>query len=69
MGTCAPRSAYPDQQAVDETKSQSSKARDAEVPMDASWNWFIDNIALRTALNVTTFAVWLGLTIGLLAIH
>jgi hypothetical protein len=37
--------------------------------MDASWNWFIDNVPLRAALNVTTFAVWLGLTIGLLAIH
>ena len=37
--------------------------------MDASWNRFIDNIALRAALNVATFTVWLGLTIGLLAIH
>jgi hypothetical protein len=37
--------------------------------MDASWNKFIDNGLIRTALVATAFAVWLGLSVGLLAIH
>jgi hypothetical protein len=36
--------------------------------MDSSWNWFIDNGLIRTALVVTGFAVWLGLAVGLLAV-
>lgn len=36
--------------------------------MDSKWNWFIDNGLIRTALVVTGFAVWLGLTVGLLAV-
>jgi hypothetical protein len=37
--------------------------------MDASWNRFIDNGLIRTGLVVTGFAIWLGLSVGLLAIH
>jgi hypothetical protein len=37
--------------------------------MDASWNKFIDNGLIRTALVVSGFALWLGLTVGLLSIH
>jgi hypothetical protein len=37
--------------------------------MDASWNKFIDNGLIRTALVVSGFAVWLGVTVGLLCIH
>lgn len=36
--------------------------------MDANWNWFIDNGLIRTALVVAGFAVWLGVTVGLLAV-
>ena len=35
--------------------------------MDANWNWFIDNMAVRTALIVTGFVVWLGGTLALLS--
>lgn len=37
--------------------------------MDASWNWFIDNVPLRTALNVTTWMVWIATSVVLLSIH
>ena len=37
--------------------------------MDASWNRFIDNGLIRTALVVSGFVLWLGLTVGLLSIH
>jgi len=37
--------------------------------MDASWNWFIDNMGVRMALIVTGFATWTALTVGLLSIH
>jgi len=52
------------------TKSdrERQKEQDPEVVMDSSWNWFIDNGLVRTALVVTGFAVWLGLTVGLLAL-
>jgi hypothetical protein len=28
--------------------------------MDAKYNWIIDNVFIRIALNVVGFAVWLG---------
>jgi len=37
--------------------------------MDERWNWFIDNPALRSALNATVFVAWFWLSVGLLAIH
>ena len=30
-----------------------------EVPMDAKYNWIIDNTGIRLALNIAGFAVWL----------
>jgi hypothetical protein len=36
--------------------------------MDSSWNWFIDNGLIRTALVASAFTVWLGLTVGLLSL-
>lgn len=37
--------------------------------MDSSWNKFIDNGLIRTALVMAGFALWLGATVGLLSIH
>ena len=36
--------------------------------MDSNWNWFIDNGLIRTGLVVAGFALWLGLTVGLLTL-
>ncbi len=35
--------------------------------MDSKWNWFIDNVPLRVALNTVAFCVWLAATVGVLA--
>jgi hypothetical protein len=37
--------------------------------MDATWNKFIDNMPLRSAINATVFAVWFWLSIALLSLH
>jgi len=37
--------------------------------MDARWNWFIDHIPLRSALNATVFVVWFWMSWGLLSLH
>jgi hypothetical protein len=34
--------------------------------MDAKWNWFIDNMAVRTALIVSGFCAWLAASAVLL---
>lgn len=34
--------------------------------MSGKYNWVIDNTAIRVAMNVTGFALWLGLVIGLM---
>jgi len=36
--------------------------------MDARYNWVIDSVPIRVAINVTAFAMWLGLAIALLAL-
>lgn len=36
--------------------------------MDAKWNWFIDNMAIRTALIVSGFGAWLAVSAALLKI-
>lgn len=36
--------------------------------MDAKYNFIIDSVSWRIALNVTGFALWLGATIGLLRV-
>ena len=34
--------------------------------MDANYNRLIDNIAVRVALNIGAFALWLAMAVGLL---
>jgi len=34
--------------------------------MDAKYNFIIDSLGWRIALNLTGFAVWLGVVIGLM---
>lgn len=34
--------------------------------MDSKWNWFIDNVPLRVALNTAAFCVWLAAAVGVL---
>ena len=36
--------------------------------MDARYNWIIDSTALRVAINVTAFVMWLGVAVALLAL-
>ena len=36
--------------------------------MDARYNWVMDSVPIRVAINVTAFVMWLGLTIALLAL-
>lgn len=33
--------------------------------MGAEYNWLIDNVPIRMALNVAGFLVWLGAMVGL----
>ena len=34
--------------------------------MGAEYNWLIDNVPIRMALNVAAFLVWLSAIVGLL---
>jgi len=34
--------------------------------MDAKWNWLIDSVPLRVALNTVAFFVWLGAAVGIM---
>ncbi len=34
--------------------------------MDANWNWLIDNVPVRVALNSIAFALWIAGTVGVL---
>ncbi len=36
--------------------------------MSAEYNWIIDSTAIRVALNIAAFAVWVGMAYGLLAL-
>ncbi len=36
--------------------------------MDARYNWVIDSVPLRVAINVMAFVMWLALAIALLAL-
>jgi hypothetical protein len=36
--------------------------------MDARYNWVIDSVPMRVAINVTAFALWLGISIALLTL-
>ncbi len=70
MGTLYPTCAYLGMRKVNEIGTWPSKVnRDWEVDMDASWNKFIDNATLRSALNAGVFVLWFWLSFGLLSIH
>ena len=34
--------------------------------MDAKYNWLIDNLAIRIALNTAALALWVAVSVGLL---
>ncbi|HWR37662.1 MAG TPA: hypothetical protein VN622_17505 [Clostridia bacterium] len=34
--------------------------------MDSKWNWMIDNVAVRVAMNTIAWCTWLALTVGVL---
>ena len=34
--------------------------------MDSSWNWFIDNVPVRVALNTIVWCLWIAATVGIL---
>lgn len=36
--------------------------------MDAKYNWMIDNVGVRVALNTVAFVLWLALTVGVLEV-
>ncbi len=36
--------------------------------MDAKYNWVIDIVGVRVALNVAAFALWLALTVGVIEV-
>ncbi len=36
--------------------------------MDARYNWIIDNVGVRVALNTLAFVLWLALTVGVLEV-
>ncbi len=35
--------------------------------MDAKYNWIIDNVGIRLALNLVAFALWFGIAITVLS--
>lgn len=34
--------------------------------MDAKYNWLIDSVAVRLALNTTALIIWIAVSVGLL---
>jgi len=34
--------------------------------MDSKWNWFIDNVPARVALNTVVWCMWIAATVGIL---
>ena len=36
--------------------------------MDAKYNWIIDNVGIRVALNVAAFGLWLAGCVALLSL-
>jgi hypothetical protein len=37
-----------------------------EERMDSRWNWFIDNVPVRVALNTIVWCLWIAATVGIL---
>ncbi len=36
------------------------------VNMDAKWNWLIDNVPARVALNTVVWCLWIAASVGIL---
>ena len=36
--------------------------------MDAKYNWLIDNVSIRVALNTAAFALWMATAVALLEV-
>jgi hypothetical protein len=36
--------------------------------MDARFNWIIDNVGIRVALNTVAFVLWVAATVGVLEV-
>ena len=36
--------------------------------MDARYNWAIDNVGVRVALNTLAFALWVAVTLGVMEV-
>jgi len=36
--------------------------------MDSKYNWLIDNLSFRVAVNTLVFGLWLATAVGLLAL-
>ncbi len=34
--------------------------------MDSKWNWLIDNVPVRVALNTLAWCLWVAATVGVL---
>ncbi len=34
--------------------------------MDSRWNWFIDNVPVRVALNTLVWGLWLAAAVGIM---
>jgi hypothetical protein len=34
--------------------------------MDSKWNWFIDSVPLRVALNTFAWCMWIAVAVGVL---
>ena len=43
------------------------RQRVQEAIMGSEYNWMIDSVAIRVAINVIAFAAWLTAAVGLLA--
>jgi len=39
-----------------------------EKPMDAKYNWLIDNVSVRVTLNTVAFALWMATAVALLEV-
>jgi hypothetical protein len=38
------------------------------IDMDAKYNWIIDSLPIRIAINIAAFAVWFGAAFGLMSL-
>ena len=48
------------------TVFMTARKRERRSIMDAKYNWLIDNLAIRIALNTAALALWVAVSVGLL---